>query len=118
MGLNIKNEDVVSGIRKLAGIRGVSLTDAVDQAVKAALGDEDEARRKEAERRRKVIENVQRRIALLPLRDPRPLNVIMDEIHVYNDQTQAMVLALVKSLVRLGCKLHIGSATIPSALSR
>lgn len=45
-------------------------------------------------------------------------NVILDEIHVYGEQTQAMVLELVKSLVRLGCRVHIGSATIPTALAR
>ena len=44
-------------------------------------------------------------------------DVIMDEIHVYSEQTQAMVLELIKALVRLECRLHIGSATIPSALA-
>ena len=44
-------------------------------------------------------------------------NVILDEVHVYSEQTQAMVLELVKALVRLGCRVHIGSATIPSALA-
>ncbi len=44
-------------------------------------------------------------------------NVILDEVHVYSEQTQAMVLELVKALVRLDCRLHIGSATIPAALA-
>ncbi len=44
-------------------------------------------------------------------------NVILDEVHVYNEQTQAMVLELVKALVRLNCHVHIGSATIPTALA-
>ena len=44
-------------------------------------------------------------------------NVILDEVHVYSEQAQAMVLELVKTLVRLKCKVHIGSATIPSALA-
>ncbi len=44
-------------------------------------------------------------------------NVILDEVHVYSEQAQAMVLELVKALVRLGCPVHIGSATIPSALA-
>ncbi len=43
-------------------------------------------------------------------------HVILDEIHVYNEQTQAMVMALVSSLVSLDCHVHIGSATIPTAL--
>ena len=81
MGLNIKNEDVVAGIRRLADIRGVSLTDAVDQAVKAALGDEAEARRKDIEERLRAIEELQARVALLPRRDPRPISVIMDEMY-------------------------------------
>lgn len=84
MGINIKNADVIDGIRQLARLRGVSLTDAIDQAVKAALGDEAEIRRKEVERRRKVLEDVQRRVALLPLLDPRPLSAIMDEMYDEN----------------------------------
>jgi len=44
-------------------------------------------------------------------------NVVLDEVHVYSEQTQAMVLELVKTLVRLGCRMHIGSATIPAALA-
>lgn len=43
-------------------------------------------------------------------------NVILDEVHVYDTQAQAMVLALVQTLVTLGCRVHIGSATIPAAL--
>jgi CRISPR-associated endonuclease/helicase Cas3 len=45
-------------------------------------------------------------------------HVIMDEIHVYSDQSQAMVLAIVRSLVRIGCKVHVGSATIPAVLAK
>jgi CRISPR-associated endonuclease/helicase Cas3 len=44
-------------------------------------------------------------------------DVILDEVHTYAEQTQAMVLALVRTLVRLGCRVHVGSATIPSALT-
>ena len=33
MGLNIKNEEVVERVRKLAAARGLSLTEAVDHAV-------------------------------------------------------------------------------------
>lgn len=44
-------------------------------------------------------------------------NVVLDEVHVYSEQSQAMVLELVKSLIRLGCRVHVGSATIPSALA-
>jgi CRISPR-associated endonuclease/helicase Cas3 len=44
-------------------------------------------------------------------------DVILDEIHVYSDQAQAMVLALVRSLVRLGCNVHVGSATMPTKLT-
>lgn len=44
-------------------------------------------------------------------------NVILDEVHVYSEQAQAMVLELVKTLLRLKCHVHIGSATIPSALA-
>ncbi len=43
-------------------------------------------------------------------------HVILDEIHVYNEITQSMVLSLVSSLVNLDCQIHIGSATIPTIL--
>ena len=49
--------------------------------------------------------------------DVQGQNVILDEVHVYGEQAQAMVLALVRLLVRLECNVHIGSATIPSALA-
>jgi CRISPR-associated endonuclease/helicase Cas3 len=44
-------------------------------------------------------------------------HIVLDEIHVYGEQTQAMILALVRALVRLNCRIHIGSATIPTALA-
>lgn len=50
--------------------------------------------------------------------DVQGQNVILDEAHVYDEQSQAMVLAIVRSLVALGAKVHIGSATIPAALER
>lgn len=44
-------------------------------------------------------------------------NVILDEVHVYSDVAQAMVLEIVRTLVKLKCRVHIGSATIPTALA-
>ncbi|MBC8137761.1 MAG: CRISPR-associated helicase Cas3' [Fibrella sp.] len=48
--------------------------------------------------------------------DIRGQDVILDEIHVYGEQAQAMTLAIVSTLTRLGARVHIGSATIPAAL--
>lgn len=45
-------------------------------------------------------------------------DVILDEVHVYSDVVQALVLEIVKALIRLECRVHIGSATIPSALAQ
>lgn len=50
------------------------------------------------------------------LLDLRGQDVILDEVHVYDRHAQAMVLALVDELARLGCRVHVGTATIPSAL--
>ena len=44
-------------------------------------------------------------------------HVILDEVHVYGEQSQAMVLELIEILVRLKAKVHIGSATIPTVLA-
>lgn len=44
-------------------------------------------------------------------------DVILDEVHVYSGPAQAMVVEIVKTLVHLGCRVHIGTATIPGALA-
>lgn len=51
--------------------------------------------------------------ALLDLQD---CDVILDEIHTYQKESQAMVVELVKVLIRQNCRVHIGTATMPSAL--
>jgi CRISPR-associated endonuclease/helicase Cas3 len=43
-------------------------------------------------------------------------DIILDEIHTYSDISRAMVLAIVKVLLRLNCRIHIGTATMPSVL--
>lgn len=44
-------------------------------------------------------------------------DVILDEVHVYDNQARAMTLELVKALVHLDCRVHIGTATIPDDLT-
>lgn len=43
-------------------------------------------------------------------------DVILDEIHSYSNVAQSIVLEIVKVLLRLGCKIHVGTATMPTAL--
>jgi CRISPR-associated endonuclease/helicase Cas3 len=43
-------------------------------------------------------------------------DVILDEIHTYSDYSQSMVLEIVKTLLRLNCRIHIGTATMPTVL--
>ena len=81
MGLNIKNAEVEGRIRRLAQVRGVGLTQAIDQAVSAALGDEAEARRVEGVRRRRAIREIQAHVATSVTLDPRPWQVINDEMY-------------------------------------
>lgn len=50
------------------------------------------------------------------LLDVRGCDVVLDEIHTYSQQAQAMVLAIVEVLVQMGCRLHVGTATMPTAL--
>lgn len=45
-------------------------------------------------------------------------DVILDEIHCYNDVAQSMVMELVRVLIKLGCRIHIGTATMPSLLEK
>ncbi len=48
--------------------------------------------------------------------DLRGADIILDEIHTYTDWAGAMVYALIEALLRLHCRIHVGTATMPSAL--
>lgn len=48
--------------------------------------------------------------------DLKGADVILDEIHTYTDTSRSMVLEIVKALLRLNCRLHIGTATMPTVL--
>ncbi|MEN6510526.1 MAG: CRISPR-associated helicase Cas3' [Chloroherpetonaceae bacterium] len=48
--------------------------------------------------------------------DLKGCDVILDEIHTYSDYSRAMVIQIVKTLLRLNCRIHIGTATMPTAL--
>jgi len=48
--------------------------------------------------------------------DLKGTDVILDEIHTYTDLSKAMVLEITKALLRLNCRLHIGTATMPAIL--
>jgi CRISPR-associated endonuclease/helicase Cas3 len=49
--------------------------------------------------------------------DLRGNDVILDEVHTYDGVARSMVLQIVRMLVELDCQVHIGTATIPSALA-
>lgn len=48
--------------------------------------------------------------------DLKDCDVILDEVHTYTGVSQAIVLKLVEILKRIGCHIHIGTATMPSIL--
>ena len=48
--------------------------------------------------------------------DLKGCDVILDEIHTYSDTIQAIVLRIIDILVALGCRIHVGTATMPSLL--
>jgi CRISPR-associated endonuclease/helicase Cas3 len=50
---------------------------------------------------------------LLDLKDS---DIILDEIHTYNDKIQGIVLKIIEILKAIGCRIHIGTATLPTAL--
>lgn len=43
-------------------------------------------------------------------------DVILDEIHSYTEVSMAIVYEIIKVLIRLNCKIHVGSATMPTEL--
>lgn len=48
--------------------------------------------------------------------DVKNTAVILDEIHTYSDVSRSMVLEIVNALLKLGCTIHIGTATMPKAM--
>lgn len=48
--------------------------------------------------------------------DLKGCDIILDEIHTYTEISRAIVIKMVEVLNRLGCKLHIGTATMPTDL--
>lgn len=48
--------------------------------------------------------------------DLRGCDVILDEIHTYSDTIQAIVLRIIEILVKLDCRIHVGTATMPTVL--
>lgn len=48
--------------------------------------------------------------------DLKGSDVILDEVHTYSGISQAIVLKVVSVLKNIGCRLHIGTATMPSLL--
>lgn len=50
------------------------------------------------------------------LMDLRGCDVILDEIHCYTKVTRSIVLKIVEMLKLLGCRVHIGTATMPTVM--
>ena len=48
--------------------------------------------------------------------DLRGCDVILDEIHTYSDVMQSIVLRIIEILVALDCRVHVGTATMPTVL--
>lgn len=48
--------------------------------------------------------------------DLQGCDIILDEIHTYSDIIQSIVLKLVEILANVGCRIHIGTATMPVIL--
>lgn len=48
--------------------------------------------------------------------DLKGCDIILDEIHTYSDIIQSIVLKIVEILHNIGCRIHIGTATMPSIL--
>ena len=50
------------------------------------------------------------------LLDLKGCDVILDEIHTYSSETQAIVLKIIEILKSIGCRIHVGTATMPMVL--
>ena len=50
------------------------------------------------------------------IQDLKGCDVILDEIHTYDNVSKSIVMKIVELLCLIGCRIHIGTATMPSAL--
>lgn len=50
------------------------------------------------------------------LLDLEGCDVILDEIHTYTSEIQAIVLKIIEILKSVGCRIHVGTATMPKVL--
>lgn len=50
------------------------------------------------------------------IEDIKGCDVILDEIHTYTGVSKAIALKIIEALNCLGCRIHIGTATMPSSL--
>ncbi len=50
------------------------------------------------------------------IQDLKGCDIILDEIHTYNNISKSIVLKIVEVLHFIGCRIHIGTATMPSVL--
>lgn len=50
--------------------------------------------------------------------DIQGCDIILDEIHSYSKESQAMVMEIVRILQKFNCRIHIGTATMPTALEK
>lgn len=48
--------------------------------------------------------------------DIKGTDIILDEIHTYTKISRAIVLKIIEVLIKLDCRIHIGTATMPSSL--
>lgn len=48
--------------------------------------------------------------------DLQGCDVILDEIHTYSGEIQSIVLRIIEILLALDCRVHVGTATMPSVL--
>jgi len=48
--------------------------------------------------------------------DIKGQDVILDEVHTFSEESQTMVLQIVKVLKHHGCHIHVGTATLPTVL--
>ena len=44
-------------------------------------------------------------------------DIILDEIHSYSDIAQSIVIEIIKTLLKLNCSIHVGTATMPTSLT-
>jgi antitoxin VapB len=77
MALSIRSRSVEEKARRVAAIRGTTITAAIDEALDEQLRRYEEQRAEKKENFLRLVKEIQDRVKKIPIIDPRPIDEIL-----------------------------------------